>query len=272
MAKVRAGQGWHWVGQALGMARKYPGIFPVMGLIVSAIALVPLLGGLAIAILGPALVAGSVIATRDATAGRKPQIGQLFQLFAEQRAGGGIALCLPVILSQIVAGMVLVGAVSARLTRAGVDLKSLESNPSELMQNLTQYIGPGFLGWIIVAVIIALIGYAFAALAIPRVGLDRKPAMQAMAESFRTVRRHWGAWLLTGLALFLCMFIPVVVFYVLGSSLIAQFVANAVLYTLLGPTLYFAYSDLYGGPDAATDDHGTAPDASAPPPPPSFEA
>lgn len=261
MAKVSAGRGWHWVGQAIRMAVRQPGIFPVMGLIVAVISLVPILGGLVITILGPALVAGSVLAARDCDLGRTPRIAQLFQLFAEQRAGAAMALCIPVILSQLVAGMIVAGAIMSRLSEAGVDLKTVEADPTRLVQ----FFDASMFGWVLLAVVVTLIGYAFTVLAIPRVGLDRAAAPAAMRESFAAVRSNWSAWLLAAVGLFLCMFVPMLVFYALTSAVIAQFVANAVIYTLLGPTLFAAYRDLRGNPAAAGEHEH-------PMPPPSFEA
>jgi hypothetical protein len=260
MSKVESSRGMRWVGQALGLVRRWPQVFLPMGLIVGAIYLIPLLGGLVLLILGPSLLAGAVIAARDADRGDRPAIGQLFELFREEgRLSQGLRLCLPMVGGQVLAGFLIGIPVARAMMQAGIDIKALESQPEMILGIM----GGSLFVWALVALLVVLFAYAFTATAIARVALDRREAMAAMAESLRLVRANLGAWVVTALLLFAGMFVLAMFSRVLGVPTLVQALCYAALYTVLGPLLYFAWRDLCAGAQA-----GGPP----PSPPPVLEA
>lgn len=260
MGKVESGRGARWVGQALGLVGRWPQVFLPMGLIVGVIYLVPLLGGLVLLVLGPSLLAGAVIAARDADRGGQPAFGQLFELFREEgRLGQGLRLCLPMIGGQVLAGFLIGIPVARAMLRAGVDIKALESQP----EMIVEIMGGSLFAWALVALLVVLFAYAFTATAIARVALDRYAAMAAMAESLGLVRANLGAWVVTALLLFVGMFVLAMFSMMLGIPTLVQALCYAALYTVLGPLLYFAWRDLCDGAQA-----GSPPSS----PPPVLEA
>ncbi len=264
MGKMNASQGWHWVGAALHMARRWPAVFPVMGLIVAVIALIPWVGGLVVLFLGPALIAGTIRAAHTVQQGGTPAVGDLFSLFREgEHLGPALALCLPVVIGQVLSFFViLMGAMSA-LHHAGIDVHSLQSDPQKFIAVMSH--GPMLICGLL-ALVIMLLAYGFLFTAIARVGLDKHAPFPAMGESFGQMWRHLGVWLIMMLTLFLCMFIPASIGMLIGLPTLAELLVYIVLYTLLGPTLYAAYRTLLGtGAGDATSDRPRAP-------PPSFEA
>lgn len=267
MGKVSASHGWHWVGQAVALARRFPAVFPVMGLVMSLIAWIPWIGGPVLLFLGPSLIAGTIVAARQADTGGKPGVGDLFARFREgERLGPTLALCLPIIGGQLLGGLTAGVALVSAMHRAGIKLVAVEQDP----QKLASLVDPALLGWIALAVIIMLAAYGFLFTAIARVSLDKQEAMPAMGESIRATGHHFGAWLVMMLTLFLSMFIPACIGLLIGLPSLASLLVYAVLYTLLGPTLYFAWRDLFGPRDAAQDRQASS--GTPQPPPPSFEA
>lgn len=246
--KVRSGRGAHWVGQALAMVGRWPGVFVPMGLIVGAIYLIPLLGGLVVLILGPALLAGAVIAAREADRGGRPGVGHMFQLFQEEgRVGQGLRLCVPLVAGQLLASFLIGIPVARAMLRAGLDLKAVESQP----QVIVGLMGSGLLLWIGLAVLVMLVAYAFTATAIAQVALNRRPAFAAMAESLRLVCHSAGAWIVTALLLFAGMFVLAMVVTAFGVPVLALALCYAALYAVLGPLLYIAWRDLCDASAAA---------------------
>jgi hypothetical protein len=230
--------------QAVALVLRHPTVFPLMGMMVSAIYLIPYVGGLVMLILGPALIAGSVIAARDAVGNGRPAASQLFALFQDQeRTRDGIKLCIPLVVGKVLSSLILGIAFSRALLRAGLDMKALQTQPEAVIKAL-QDAGGSLFGWVLVALVILLVAWGFTVLAISRVALDRAEPFKAMRESIRLTRQHVGAWLLAGLFLLLAVFVLSMPLLLGGHLLLAQIVINIVVYSILGPFLYLAWHDL----------------------------
>ena len=257
--KVGVARGWRWMTQAVSLVTHNASVFLPMGAIAAVIYLIPLLGGLIMLILGPALIAGSIIAARDAVNGNQPKVGQMFALFQEDgRLRDALKLCIPLVIGKVVASLILVVGVKRVLLRAGLDLKSLESQSEQLMKSLQGSAGDLF-GWSIVSLLILLVAWAFTVTAISRVALDRSEPFAAMAESFRLALRNAGAWLLATLVLFLAVFVLAIPLLIGGHLALTQMLINVLIYSLLGPLLYFAWRDLAQTPDAGAESPPSAP-------------
>jgi hypothetical protein len=101
--KVDAGKGLGWLTDGVGLVFKNPAAFLVMGLILAVINFIPILGGLALTVCGPALLGGVVFAAREEAEGRKAEIGHLFRAFQEPgKIGPMLLLCLPAIVGGAV--------------------------------------------------------------------------------------------------------------------------------------------------------------------------
>lgn len=244
MGKVSATRGWQWIVQAVTLVGRHASVFVLMGLIVAGIYLIPLIGGLIMLVVGPALIGGAVVAARDAAQGARPSVSQLFTLFQrEGRARDALKLCVPLVVGKLLASFV-VGIGMLRIAkRAGLDIKTLETQTDVLMKTLQGSTGD-LIWWFLAAVLILLVAWALSVIAIARVALDDAEPFAAMVESFHLARRNAGAWLLAALVLLVGVFVLAMPVLLGGHMVLAQLVIHVVIYSLLGPWFYFAWRDL----------------------------
>ncbi len=264
--RTGAGHGLKWLLEALGVVRRWPLVFLPMGLIVAIISVVPYLGGLAILFMGPALLAGIVVAADTARRGRTPAVHQLFAMFQEPaRRNESLKLCLPLVIGKFTAGMVLAGAMLGIVSRSGIDPRSLEGQPEKI---LALFASGNVAGWLALVVAIVLLAWTFTALAIPRVALGREAAFEAIGRGFRQVWRSIGAWAVAILLLFAGLVLLTMLLMLTRSLVVVQVGLYTALYAVLGPLLHAAWRDL-GGHAATQDDRHRAPPPPPAPPPPS---
>lgn len=278
--KVAAGQGWQWISQALDLLKKHPIPFLGMGLIMGIISIIPLLGGLVVLILGPALIAGTCYAAQQADQGKSPEIGNLFRGFQEgDRIGSLIALCIPTVVGAVVAG-ILVGifAVGAALSAGSGLMEQAQANPMVLMTAM----GASALILLPLVIIIALAIYAFTFFAIPRTLLDRPDAFANMKESLAACRKNFAAFIVAILILLAGIVVLSIIFRALHLGLVGDVLVSTGLYAVLGSTLYFGYREVFGAassepagaqtppapPPAASEPASAPPTVPAPPPAP----
>ena len=261
-SNVPASHGWNWIAQALDVLKRYPMPFLVMGLIFGVIGIIPVLGGLVLLILGPALIAGTCYAAQQAEQGKTPEIGNLFRGFQEgDRIGPLITLCIPLVVGLVVIGILFgIFAVGAAVSGGKALMTQAEGNPMVLFQAM------GFMSLLIMvplAIIIALGIYGLTFFAIPRTLLDKADAFASMKESLAACRKNFGAFLVTIVILMLGVFVLSAIFKVLHLGVVGDILVSTALYSILGSTLYFAYRDVLGGGAAST--HAEVP---VPPPAP----
>ncbi|MCB1561504.1 MAG: hypothetical protein KDI75_10500 [Xanthomonadales bacterium] len=266
-----AGSGVTWLSQGLQLFLKNPVPFAVMGLILGVIGMVPLLGGLVMMILGPALYAGMMSGYRAEAGGGKAEIGNLFAAFQQEgKVVKLLPLCLPgiaaAIVIGIVAGVLLIGAVA---TAAGGSVAASQmSSPEGVMAMMS---GVGIIGGLIALVVfiaVALVAWALLFTAIPRVMFDGVEPFTAMKESFGTVKSNLFAFI--GFALVAMIGYAVVAFVLnllLGWSWITSFLPPLLMAAGFTPVivggLYSAYRQLFGGAAVAE----ALPEVPAAPPP-----
>ncbi|HMM68535.1 MAG TPA: BPSS1780 family membrane protein [Dokdonella sp.] len=239
--KIPAGSGIEWIGGAFQQILGNPVVFLVMGLIVAAIGIVPLLGGLVTIVLGPALYGGIVYAAREQDEGRNADIGQLFRAFSEPgKIGPMIMLCLPSIAGAVLLFVLLVIFVGGALLGGG--LSSLSSGSSAALLGA---LGGSALLLIPFMLAIALAIYALQFFAIPRVMLEGVEPMAAMKQSFSDCLANAGAFLVFIVVLMVGVVVLSVVLAVLG------FLGSLLVFTLVAPLagcgLYLAWKQAYGG-------------------------
>lgn len=82
------GAGWEWFVQGWSLFIKNPGMWLVLTIILMVILFVlnviPFIGGIAAALIGPALAGGVMYAAREQDAGRNMDVAQLFQAFTDK--------------------------------------------------------------------------------------------------------------------------------------------------------------------------------------------
>lgn len=256
--KVDAGKGAAWLTDAIALVLRNPVAFLVMGLILAVINIVPVLGGLALTICGPALVGGIVYAARTESEGGKAEIAHLFRAFQEPgKIGPMLLLCLPALLGGgilLVLGIVFgIGAlISGSLSAAAGSNMGWGA------------IGGGVVILALFAVVIGFAIYALQFFAVPRVMLDGIEPFEAMKESLAACLANIGAFILFGV-------IMVVAFVVLGIVLafipllgwLALIAAGSAVF---GCAQYIAYRQVFPS-DGAAAAPGTPPPAPPSPPP-----
>lgn len=237
--KIEAGSGLNWITGAIPLILKNPVVFLVMGLIVAAIGFFPILGGLAIVVIGPALYGGIVYAANEQESARTAEIGQLFRAFGEPgKSGPMIMLCLPSIAGAVLLFVLLMIVVGGALLGGG--LSALSSGSAE---SLLAALGGGALILIPMGLAIVLVVYALQFFAIPRVMLDGAEPMAAMKQSFSDCLANLGAYLvfvalLMGMAIVLRLVLSVLGFF--GGLLV-----STLLTPIIGCGLYLAWRQLY---------------------------
>lgn len=268
--RIGIGNGWRWFTGALAIVRRFPAAFGLMALIPAVIyTLVPILGRLVLLVTGPALLAGITLAAHAAATGGKPSVRQLFALFqASPRRAEAIKLCVPLVIANVAAAIVLAVAATSLLVNQGVDLAALEGDPQKMMATLrATLLGGAMRGWWIAIASIIAFGWTFTALAIPRVALAHERAFPAMGASLRGVWGHLGAWIVAVVALLACLVALALVLQLTRLAVVVQLGVITAAYAVLGPLLYLAWRDLGGTP---TTGDAVAPPPRPPAPPPGF--
>ena len=242
---VSAGSGIEWISGAFQRILRNPAAFLVMGLIVAAIGIVPLLGGLVTVILGPALYGGIVYAAHEQEQGRNAEIPQLFRAFNEPgKLGPMIMLCLPSIAGAVLIFVLLIIFLGGALLGGGLSSVS-SGSPAAIVGAL----GAGALVLVPLMIAVALAVYALQFFAIPRVMLEGAEPMAAMKQSFRDCLANIGAYLVFVGVLMLGFIVLAVVLSVL--SFLGSLLVSTVLVPTVACGLYLAWQQVGAGAAAA---------------------
>jgi len=249
-AKVEAGKGVNWLTEGVRLVMANPVAFLVMGLIVAVINLVPILGGLALTICGPALLGGIIYAAREQAEGRKAEIPHLFRAFQEPgKIGPMLLLCLP----SIAGGVLLLicffvfglGALIGGLSGAADSSTGVGA------------LGGGLVVIVLITVALMFVIYALQFFAVPRVMFDGIEPFAAMKESLNVCLANVGAFIVFGVVLavafvvlaIVLMFIPLLGWLALITAMTVVFACGE----------YFAWREVFAGSTST---------ANIPPPPP----
>jgi hypothetical protein len=251
--KVEAGKGVSWLTEGVRLVMANPVAFLVMGLIVAVINFIPILGGLALTICGPALLGGIVYAAREEAEGRKAEIPHLFRAFQEPgKIGPMLLLCLPAIAGGVVlliCGLVFgLGALIGGLSGAGDSASGLGLGA----------LGGGFVLMVLVAVALMFVIYALQFFAVPRVMLDGVEPFAAMKESLNACLANAGAFIVFGVVLMVAFIVLAIVLMIVPLLGWLALVTAATVVFACGE--YAAWREVFAG--------GAATTAAPPPPPP----
>ena len=189
--QVDAGEGWSWIARGWGLFTQSAALWVVtaliFGILYFILMLIPLIGSLAAAILGPALFGGLVYGAREVERGNALEVAHLFQAFREPgRAGPMLVLGLVPLVAAILSGvlaMVIVGGA------VGVGAASGSEGAAAGMAA-----GGGLLVMLLTIAIGLVVG-ALLLFAIPRVMFGLAAPGQAIAESVQATLANIGAYL-----------------------------------------------------------------------------
>lgn len=237
---VPAGNGVTWITEAIQLILKNPGPFVLMGLVMAVAGVIPILGSLALAVLGPSLYGGIAWAAREQSRGGTAMFDQLFQAFREDgKIGPMLILCLPGVIGGVIVGILVVILIA--VTMAGAGISAATDSTTALWASL----GVGGLFALVIILALAIAVFALTFFAIPDVMFARNDAIAAIKQSARASMANIGALLVYLLILMVAMMLVVIVLSVI-SSILAQFLVSIALAPIVGVSMYLAWKDIYG--------------------------
>ena len=238
--KVPAGNGVTWITEAIQLILKNPGPFVLMGLVIAVAGVIPILGALALAILGPALYGGIAWAAREQSRGGKAVFEHLFQAFQQEgKIGPMLLLCLPGVIGGVVSAILLVILISS-IGFAGAGISAATDSSAALWASR----GMGGLLALVFIMALAIPVFALTLFAIPDLMFKHNDAIGAMKQSVRASVDNIGALLLYLLILIVAMFLIKVLSVI--SVFLAQFLVFIALAPIVGTSMYLAWKDVYG--------------------------
>jgi hypothetical protein len=240
--RVPAGRGLQWLTDAIQLILQNPVPFALMGLVVGVIAVVPVLGSLALMVLGPALYGGIVYAAREQQAGRSADFQQLFQAFKEDgKLPKMLLLCLPGVVGGVlilVLGVVFVGGA---LLGGGLSASAGASSTA-----LGASFGVGLAVFALLALALGLASYALTFFATPRVMLESADPFAAMKDSLQACLANIGALLVYAGIL---LGVVVVLSLLLGLiPILGHLVLMVALVPVASVAAFVAWRDVYRQP------------------------
>jgi len=240
--RVPAGRGLQWLTDAIQLILQNPVPFALMGLVVGVIAVVPVLGSLALMVLGPALYGGIVYAAREQQAGRSADFQQLFQAFKEDgKLPKMLLLCLPGVVGGmliLVLGVVFVGGA---LLGGGLSASAGASSTA-----LGASFGVGLAVFALLALALGLASYALTFFATPRVMLESADPFAAMKDSLQACLANIGALLVYAGIL---LGVVVVLSLLLGLiPILGHLVLMVALVPVASVAAFVAWRDVYRQP------------------------
>ena len=261
-----AGHGIEWLKQTFNLLKQNPLPFLLMGLILGVMAIIPVLGSLALLILAPTFYAGIAYAAREQDQGRPADFKQLFQGFNEPgRLGPLIALCLP----QVAAAIVL--TVLSVVLLGGAIMSGAALSDGSGAAALAAF-GVGGLILVVIAFAVGLAVFMLQVFAVPKVMFEGGDAFAAMKQSFAAAMANIGAILVFVVVLSVGVLVPAALLSWL--PFIGMLIVLSAFYAFFGVALYVIYRDVYGVPAAsiAATFVPAPPSPPAPPAPPAPSA
>ena len=266
--RVRFTRGLRWLpaGAELLFANPAPlaGV-AALWLLVSLIAIVPLVGQGLLAVLTPLLTAGVLKACADIAAGRRPVPTTLFAAWSDPQKRGALLLVgLWGILGSVIAISILAVWLGAQLEPE--QLEAAMASPEALAAVLADTAIGG--GLILAALTMAMV-MASMYFAIPLIMFGRTPVMASLLTSIRAVLHNFTAFLGLGIAVVLFVVALGLIMLVLASVLgiaLGQFGAMLIqvlfllmtmfIQMVMAATQYVAFRDVFELPGDGEDDRG----------------
>jgi hypothetical protein len=235
---VSVGRGWGWVGDAWSQFKEQPwawvGALVLFLLVSMALGLVPVVGGLALGILGPMLTGGLMIGAHAQWGGGRFEIAHLFAGFS--RNPGGLALVGVAYLGfSLLLGLVIALALVLGASALAPDLSALELDPGRMDPLELGPLGPMMLLPLLLGLVLGIPLMMAILFAPALVALDSIPVGRALWLSLLGCWRNLLALLVFGLVALVLGIVTVLTF---GLALL-------LVMPLLTLALYHAYRDIY---------------------------
>ena len=222
---VAAGRGWDWIVAGWELFKKQPGVW--IGLVVVALiifvvlAIIPFIGSLAMAIIGPVFAAGVMLGCRALSEGGELEIGHLFAGFKDKfgtlAAVGALNLAAQVVIMIVV--MLITGASLFALGGGGAGSGTAISIVLAMLIMLALMVPVAMAVWFAPALVV----------------LQGRGAVEALKESFSGCLKNIVPFLLYGVVLFVAAIIASIPFG-LGWLVLGPVMAGS---------LYASYRDVY---------------------------
>lgn len=230
-ATVDAGRGAAWISEAWTLYKAAPVMWVVALLIMvglqMVLSMVPIIGSIASALLGPVFMVGVLAFAHGIARGGEPDLGQLFAGFKE-KTGSLVAVAALYLLLFV--GLVVVLAIGAFFMLGGAALVAA-TDPDQIMSQLLG--GAGLLGLLLFLLVFMAAGVLIVAAYWFAPGLVFYAGMgvgDAMKESFRACMRNWLPFLVFGL-LGMLVILGGLLAFVIGLFLVSLPVLSAAYYT-----------------------------------------
>ena len=249
--RVTAGRGAAWIGRAFDLFRahwlKWIGMIVVMGLILMALSLVPVLN-MVVSVIMPVFVGGVMLAASQADGPASPPFGTLFRGFRDhfiQLIGVGVMSLLGLLAYMAFAFGILFG------TGLGPAMQGGEVDPA-MAENMATTMPLAILGGMALTIPFVMATWFAPAL----VTIHRTDLLAALRMSFMGCLRNLVPFLVYGLV-FLVLFLGVAILLML-LGLVNPILAGVGYFgalLILGPTVlltqYTAHRDIYLAPEPA---------------------
>lgn len=234
--KVSPGRGWGWITEGWTLFMKNPLMWVVMIVLYVVIAVVltiiPFIGGLAYALIAPALAGGMLYGAAQLEAGGELEVGQLFQAFKNKALTGPMLT---------LGGLSLVGGLLAALLGGGLMFGSMmgmggmDALETASPADLESAVGAGLLAMLVTLVVGAAL-FALLFYAVPLVMLGGAAPMDAIKSSAAGCVTNWLPLLVFGLIYGLLAFLAAIPF-MLGFLVLGPVTVAAV---------YRSYVEVFG--------------------------
>lgn len=212
--KVDAARGVEWLKGAIRLYGEHVGPLAAMGALFGLIGLVPVLGSVALTLFYPALLAGLMFAAREAQAGRRVEVAQLFQAFRlPDRLPALVVLALP----GIVAGLLSIWVI---VDLFGLETLSQLASGATSPENVQLAEGRSLGGALLKVFAVALLGYALVFFAVPLAMFGGASPWAAMGASLRACGGNLGA-----LVLYMTLLVALVIALSIAAGILGVLLA-----------------------------------------------
>lgn len=236
---VSAGNGMQWIADGFNLFAKNAGMWIVLAVLlfigVVVVALIPLLGGLALAVLWPVLVAGLLLGCRALDNGQPLEIQHLWAGF---QSGDRLMPLILVGVAYLVASVVIMGIAFAAI---GVPaLQSIRAGGSPDLGAVLALMGSMLIGLLIALALLVPVMMALW-FAPPLILFNNMGAVDAMKLSFAACLRNIVPFLIYGVIAFILNIVAAIPF---GLGYL-------VLIPVMVCSLYVSYKDVFAEAPAA---------------------
>lgn len=232
--RVDAGAAGRWLQRGWMLFTRSAGMWVVLalllGIILLALNLVPLLGGLIGALLMPALFGGLVYGARELDSGRTLGFACLFQAFREPGRAGPMLM-----LGLVPLGAAALTAVLAAGIMSGAAGGGMATGSGGMAMGMMA--GGGML-MMLISLLVGLVSGALLLFAIPRVMFGLDAPMAAIQTSFRAVLDNIAAYILLAVIYFVLAIVAAIPFG-LGFLVLMPVMAGAI---------FAAHAEVFPGP------------------------